>query len=582
MELLTELKKVAVNESGVWIRDWVLKKRYPELASNLLKEVNFCPPEASLHFRYQLLSLGLTELPKCGNCGKDLVSFKKFYCSKKCANSASHRVEEQRLSVNQLHTKEVREKANKTCREKYGVDYPFQNLDNQRKASETLLARFGHLSAMQDKDVLSKSRSTWNSKSQEELDEIQKKREISLFNSNGIRWSFHSKESFLKSIRTAWTVSARDRRIQTNMERWGASHPTKSLIIRRKLEVKRYPKEILDKLESRDFWLDQYFEKKLPLYQIAKNLGVNDTNVASYFYRFGFEVRESSFVSNEEMEFRSFLLSMGGEPIIFNSRFLEIADDSQLRRQELDVYFPERKLAFEYNGIWYHDEYHGRDRLYHLRKTLECERLGIRLIHVWSDDWMFKRDCMISKILAILGKSSEKIFARCCEVRKVDKKMKRIFYEKNHIKGNGGSSIDLGLFYSDKLVACISFKDLQNEIFDLNRYATSCNVVGGFSKLLQNFKRNFSWSKIYTYADRSWSRGEVYLKSGFSLVGETEPEFYGVGVKRINRLHYTKELLAKTLPNYREDLSQLENLRASNVPILWGCGQLKFELLKRI
>lgn len=43
-------------------------------------------------------------------------------------------------------------------------------------------------------------------------------------------------------------------------------------------------------------------------------------------------------------------------------------------------------LAFEFNGLYWHqlnDSNHG----YHLSKTLECEKLGIRLIHIWEDEW---------------------------------------------------------------------------------------------------------------------------------------------------------------------------------------------------
>jgi hypothetical protein len=581
MDFLSELRKVAINESGVWIRDWVLEKRHPDLVSQLKIETSFCPETVSLQFRYQLLDRGMSSLPKCGTCGKDLIAFKS-YCNTKCANNAPHRIEEQRASADQLHTKVAREKAIKTCQKKYGADFPFQSPGIQEKASERIFERFGASSAMQDATILSKARATWDAKTEEELTTIQQRRELSTLQSTGSRWAFLTKESVTRLTRTAWLPETRKKRIQTNLERWGHDHPTKNLLVRRKLEIKRYPAEVLDKLESKEFWLDQYFEKKLPLYQIAENLGVNDTNIASYFYRFGFEVRESSFVSNEEVDFRAFLLSaIDGEEVHINCKFSEISEDSTLPRQELDLYLPNRKLAFEYNGIWYHDEYHGRDKNYHLRKTLECERLGVRLIHVWSDDWILKRDCMISKILALLGQSSKRVYARNCEVLSVDKTSKAEFYRQHHIKGNGGGSIDLGLFHQDQLVACMTLKDMKDGIYDLNRYATSCSVVGGFSKLLSHFKKNTNWSKIYTYADRSWSRGDVYLKSGFSLVGETEPEFYGVeGVKRINRLHYTKELLSKILPSYRDDLSQLGNLRASNIPILWGCGQLKFEISK--
>ena len=40
-------------------------------------------------------------------------------------------------------------------------------------------------------------------------------------------------------------------------------------------------------------------------------------------------------------------------------------------KRELDIYIPSKKLAIEYNGVYYHSEYSGlKDMTYHLSKTL--------------------------------------------------------------------------------------------------------------------------------------------------------------------------------------------------------------------
>lgn len=56
--------------------------------------------------------------------------------------------------------------------------------------------------------------------------------------------------------------------------------------------------------------------------------------------------------------------------------------------QELDVYVPGRKLAFEYDGLYWHSEEAGRGRGYHLAKTEACEKAGIRLVHVLESEWI--------------------------------------------------------------------------------------------------------------------------------------------------------------------------------------------------
>ena len=42
-------------------------------------------------------------------------------------------------------------------------------------------------------------------------------------------------------------------------------------------------------------------------------------------------------------------------------------------------------------------------------------------------------------------------------------------------------------------------------IWELSRFSTSCGVIGIAGKLLENFKKNYEWSEIYSFADKRWS-----------------------------------------------------------------------------
>lgn len=85
-----------------------------------------------------------------------------------------------------------------------------------------------------------------------------------------------------------------------------------------------------------------------------------------------------------------------------------------LNGQELDIYVPSRKIAIEYNGIYWHTEKRGnKGRNYHHDKWLTCKNLGIQLIQIWEDDWN-RNPKQIKRMLAHkLGLSAEKkVFAR--------------------------------------------------------------------------------------------------------------------------------------------------------------------------
>lgn len=54
---------------------------------------------------------------------------------------------------------------------------------------------------------------------------------------------------------------------------------------------------------------------------------------------------------------------------------------------ELDIVIPDRKLAIEFNGIYFHSIEAGTPLKYHLMKTERCEAKGYRLIHIFEDEW---------------------------------------------------------------------------------------------------------------------------------------------------------------------------------------------------
>lgn len=60
--------------------------------------------------------------------------------------------------------------------------------------------------------------------------------------------------------------------------------------------------------------------------------------------------------------------------------------------RQLDVYIESKKIGIEFNGTYYHSIEHNTDVLYHLNKTKLCEENGIRLIHVWEDEWNTSND----------------------------------------------------------------------------------------------------------------------------------------------------------------------------------------------
>lgn len=251
---------------------------------------------------------------------------------------------------------------------------------------------------------------------------------------------------------------------------------------------------------------------------------------------------------------------------------------------ELDIYIPSKNIAIEYNGLYWHSEQNGKDKSYHLNKTELCESRGIRLIHIFEDEWMYKEQIVKNRLKSILGETNYSIYARKCEVRVIDNSTARQFVDKYHIQGYMNSSIRLGLFYNNRMVACMMFgkRRFDKQVgYELMRYCTVANfrVLGGAGKLLKYFERNWNPTTLISYADRRWSQGGVYKSLGFEFVRNSAPNYwyFNKDTPRLNRWNYQKFRLTKKLKKYDETLTELGNMINNGYNRIWDCGNMVFE-----
>ena len=270
-------------------------------------------------------------------------------------------------------------------------------------------------------------------------------------------------------------------------------------------------------------------------------------------------------------------------------------DRSILEGQELDIYIPEKKVAIEVDGLYWHcSDY--KDKNYHINKTNECKKKGIRLIHIFEDD---NYEIVESKIKHILGLNNNlpKIFARKCYVEEISADYKKQFLEENHLQGNDNASIKLGLWYpqedGDILVSVMTFRKPQVALgnkkdktiydYELSRFANDNNflVLGSFGKLFTYFKNNYEWKKIITYADLRWSVGGIYEKNNFVLDHISKPNYFYFNrntKERFHRYSFRKQELKKKFPKlYSDDKTEFEIMEETKIyKRIYDCGNMIF------
>jgi hypothetical protein len=353
---------------------------------------------------------------------------------------------------------------------------------------------------------------------------------------------------------------------KTNLEKYGTEYPIQSDIIRTKFQIANNPNYIkylsdgvslfrCDITGEHDFEIktENYmgrYRYKTPLCTICNPIGDSQ--------------------SIKENELYDYIAG------IYKGEIIQSYRDGL----EIDIYLPEFKLGFEFNGIYWHSE-EMRGKNYHYDKTNYFNDKGIRVIHIWEDDWVYKNDIVKSQIMNWLGLTSNKIYARKCDVRVInDPKIVRKFLNDNHIQGYVISVFKLGLYHNDYLVGMMIFdhnegrKKMCDDEWNLARFCNKLgtNVIGGASKLMKYFIVHYRPSRIISYADRDWSSGALYYKLGFNLVSTSKPDYkYVVGSLRVHKSRYKKN-------NLNTKLTEKQEMWKRNISRIYDCGKMKFEI----
>lgn len=464
----------------------------------------------------------------CKICGKP-TTFRDFSlaypvtCSPECKRKYDANILKTK-AIPRLKDKEVNNKRKQTCLERYGCDNVFKSKEIQKSIKNTLIKNYGVEHPCQNKEILQKAKNTTLQKYGKE------------YYTQTSEYKSKTKEILNDKI-SKYEKTNNCTEVQKLIEQYGQGWLSLNLpylilgrykFVENKYlpTIQKHYKEFQENRTHAEFEIEEFCRKLLPNEKIL----IND---------------------------RSFLKSEKGIPL------------------ELDIYIPSKKVAIEYNGIYWHSL---NDKYYHLYKTQSCEKLGIRLIHVWEDLWLSKKDIYKSIIASSLGCYQRKIFARKCKVKELDNNTYKNFLEKNHIQDKiNTSSLRYGLFFKDELVMIAGWgkSRFKKGEYELHRMCPLLNtqVIGGFSKLISAS----GLSQFISYISRDIFSGSGYFKIGFSLEEVTEPGYFYCNNKlnRINRMSAQKHMLEKFLPYFNKNLTEIENMKNNGYLQIYDCGNIK-------
>jgi len=485
---------------------------------------------------------------------KNINSCKDYniYTCDKCSHIKIKSFNKNKWGVDYFsQTPEYTEKFKKTMVERWGVEYALQSEDLKNKAKKTNLEKFGYENPFMDYErIREKFNQKYGVSHPSKLESIYRKIEETNIKKTGYKSQLSS-------------PIIRDKIRKTNNRLYGSNSPMESDILRNCVITNdiNYIKYINNKVSlfKCDYGLDHYFYIDSSSYHNRIRSRLNLCTVCN-------PIVDSRSIKEDEL-YRFILSIYKGEVV-----------KSYRDKLEIDIYIPDLRIGFEFNGLYWHSE-EWKDRNYHLNKTIFFKELGIRIVHIWEDDWTFKSDIIKSQIKNWLEKTDNKIWARKCNV--VQLKSVSNFLEDNHIQGVDKSNLKLGLIYNKELVSVMTFtnfegrKRMEDGGWNLSRFCNKIetNVVGGSSKLLKYFVKNYNPTRIISYTDRDWSVGDLYYKLGFNNINESLPDYkYVVNNKRVHKSNFKKSKLGYSC-------TEKEYITSMGVDKIWDCGKIKFEIL---
>ncbi len=216
---------------------------------------------------------------------------------------------------------------------------------------------------------------------------------------------------------------------------------------------------------------------------------------------------------------------------------------------ELSVTAPRTVFFLVVNGFA-----HGREEAVR-RSELISERLTELRAHsqamvIAPDLWLTRKEMMLPRMLAHCGIFS-RVFARNCEVGRIERPVAATFLNANHSYGTAVSRHCYGLFTLRQatpgaLVAVAEFSNALNindgsrkiRSYEWIRYASlpDVRVEGGMGKVMRRFISDIHPDVIMSYADLEWSTGEVYSLLGFERFSVRTPVLFAVDPATMRRI----------------------------------------------
>lgn len=471
-------------------------------------------------------------------------------------------------------TPEALEKIKKTNLERYGEPH----YNNRSKCKETFLERYGvdHASKLKNhKDKINKTRNLHYPKGSEAYKDLIRRQHEGR-NIEAVKAKLIETQKKKLAKNPNYFAEINSKREKTVKEKYGVDNVSQSEEINDKKNQTRLSAintfEIENDCTLASTLIKEYgqawchYRGEMQVIRHEKNVFIPNK-----YLPFIKKCQEESSPNSSSYEFEilEFLKS-------FYDGLIETHNKSVLQRKELDIYIPEKRVAIEFNGDYWHSENCATSNYFkvrHKEKTDKCLEKGIRLIHIFEHEWKFNKEICKSIIRSSLGSYDKIINGYECECKILDFKTYKDFLLENHIQGFANSSLRLGLYYEGNLVQVAGWSGFKgSKILQRTCERLNIKVENGLDVLINNS----NLSNFIFYIDRTKYPDYHYIYNDFKILEELEPSyFYYKYNNKISRMSAQKSKLKNLLEKYDPNLSEFENMENNGYLRIYDSGFLK-------
>ncbi len=553
---------------------------------------------------------GYSPLDLSGGSGKKIYH-KCDVCNKEKITVFREVIRDHGRAHKECKSKKIKE----TCLKKYGVDNPIKTPGAYEKRIKTCLEKFGVEEFLSSKDVRKQIEATnmerYGVPTQLHREEIQEKiKQINLERygtetpSNCPEFIEKRKQTMLEryGFDNPFKVPEINKKIRENMiKTFGAEYPLQSKEIQDRIKKNNYEKYGNERwggykylIKSKEYWLDQKFNKckinpnqKLPpkWTQGCRNKFEIICSCGKIWKPQFFAIYNGAIKSCGHNTGTSF-----AEQEVYNYIKNEL-DDNALHRYkfkgyEFDIYIPDKKIAIEYNGLYWHSEECTGDKLKDYKKYKFCQENNIHYISIFEDEWIENPNRIKSFLKNLLATNKDRIKIRPQQLKveykeSIDNKIREFLNKYHYAEGRLGFKHLWCCYYDNVLIGILGIGHPSRQSKEINLELkrvclhSDYKCYGLWSYLLKNYvKPKLNGQAIISFSDNRRDTGNLYIKLGFEKIAELKPNYYWC--KGQKRFH--KSALRKTEEEKLTDKTETQLRQEQGYFKIWDCGKNKWLL----